>query len=106
MTIRNPIEWSGAQIVSAAHAAGSLHRSVMHMQETAHSAPPKVRRITSDDIWQSLRLGFEDFEAYRSDVLFLCATYAVVGLVLARLALGMDLLPLLFPLASGFAIVR
>ena len=105
MTIRNPIEWSGAQFVSAVHAAGSLHRSLNHMQETAHSAPPQVRRITSADIWQSLRLGFEDFEAYRSDVFFLCATYAIVGLVLARLALGMDLLPLLFPLASGFAIV-
>jgi uncharacterized membrane protein len=38
-------------------------------------------------------------------VLFLCATYALVGLVMARLAFGMDLLPLLFPLASGFAIV-
>ena len=105
MTIRNPIEWSGAQFVSAVHAAGSLHRSLNHMYETAHSAAPQVRRITSADIWQSLRLGFEDFEAYRSDVLFLCATYAIVGLVLARLALGMDLLPLLFPLASGFAIV-
>jgi uncharacterized membrane protein len=105
MTIRNPIEWGGAQFVSAVHAAGSLHRSLNHMYETAHSAPPQVRRITSADIWQSLRLGFEDFEAYRSDVLFLCATYAIIGLVLARLALGMDLLPLLFPLASGFAII-
>ena len=105
MTIRNPIEWSGAQLVSAVHAAGSLHRSLNHMQDTAHSAPLQVRHITSNDIWQSLRLGFEDFEAYRSDVLFLCATYAIVGLVLARLAMGMDMLPLLFPLASGFAII-
>lgn len=105
MTIRNPIEWSGAQFVSAAHAAGTFKRSVEHMQDVAHSPAPSVRRISNADVWQSLREGFSDFEAYRSDVLFLCATYALIGLVMARLAFGMDLLPLLFPLASGFAIV-
>jgi uncharacterized membrane protein len=105
MTIKNPIEWSGAQLASAAHAAGSLQKSIHHMQDTAHSPAPAIRRIDADDIWMSLRQGFADFQAYRSDVLFLCATYALVGLVMARLAFGMDLLPLLFPLASGFAIV-
>jgi uncharacterized membrane protein len=105
MTIRNPIEWSGAQFVSAAHAAGSIKRSLDHMHDTAHSPAPSVRRISNHDVWESLRQGFADFQAYRSDVLFLCATYALVGLVMARLAFGMDLLPLLFPLASGFAII-
>lgn len=105
MTIRNPIEWSGAQFVSAAHAASSFQRLIEHMQDTAHSPAPTVRRISNADVYQSLRQGFDDFTAYRSDVLFLCATYALVGLVLARLAFGMELLPLLFPLASGFAIV-
>ena len=105
MTIKNPIEWSGAQFVQAAHAAGSLHRSLHHIQDTIHSPMPAIRRISMDDVWLSLRQGFADFEAYRSDVIFLCATYALVGLVLARIALGGDLLPLLFPLASGFAII-
>jgi uncharacterized membrane protein len=104
-TIRNPIEWSGAQVVAAAHAAEAVGRSVEHMRQTAHSPAPAIRRISNSDIWQSLRQGFSDFEAYRSDVLFLCATYAIVGLVLARLAFNADLLPLLFPLASGFAII-
>ena len=104
-TIRNPIEWSGAQLVSAAHAAEAVGRSIEHMRDTAHSPAPAIRRITSHDIWQSLRQGFSDFQAYRSDVIFLCATYAIVGLVLARLAFNSDLLPLLFPLASGFAII-
>ena len=104
-TIRNPIEWSGAQFVSAAHAAQAVGRSVDHMLDTAHSPAPAIRKISTSDIWQSLRQGFFDFEAYRSDVLFLCATYAVIGLVLARIAFGSDLLPLLFPLASGFAIL-
>jgi uncharacterized membrane protein len=104
-TIRNPIEWSGAQFVSAAHAAQAMGRSVDHMLDTAHSPAPAIRKISTSDVWQSLRQGFFDFEAYRSDVLFLCATYAVIGLVLARIAFGSDLLPLLFPLASGFAIL-
>jgi uncharacterized membrane protein len=104
-TIRNPIEWSGAQLVNAAHAAEAVGRSVDHMRQTAHSPAPTVRRINSADVWQSLREGFIDFEEYRSDVIFLCATYALVGMVLARVAFGSDLLPLLFPMASGFAII-
>lgn len=104
-SIRNPIEWSGAQIVSAAHAAEAVGRSVDHMRQTAHSPAPAIRQISNADVWQSLREGFVDFEAYRSDVIFLCATYALVGVVLARVAFGSDLLPLLFPLASGFAII-
>jgi len=105
MTIKNPIEWSGARIASAAHAAAYVGEAVHHMQDKAHSPAPAVRRITNGDVWQSLRQGFSDFEAYRSDVIFLCATYALVGLVMARIAFGAALLPLLFPLASGFAIV-
>lgn len=105
MTIRNPIEWSGAQIVSAAHAAHEMRQAVHHMQDKAHSPAPAVRKITNGDVWSSLRQGFADFEAYRSDVIFLCATYALVGLVMARFAFGHALWPLLFPMASGFAIV-
>jgi uncharacterized membrane protein len=105
MTIKNPIEWSGAQFVSAAHAAEAVGRSIDHMRDVAHSPAPAIRQINSGDIWQSLRAGFSDFEAYRSDVIFLSVIYAVVGLVLARVAFGSELLPLLFPLASGFAII-
>jgi uncharacterized membrane protein len=105
MTIKNPIEWSGAQIASAAHAANHIGNAVHHMQDTAHSPAPGVRKISNSDVWLSLRQGFADFQAYRSDVIFLCATYALVGMVLARIAFGTALLPLLFPLASGFAIV-
>lgn len=105
MTIRNPIEWSGAQLVQAAHAVSSAAHSIQHMQDTAHSPMPTVRRIGWADIRFALKAGFEDFEAYRTDVLFVGIVYAVVGLVLSRVIFGMDLIPLLFPLASGFAII-
>lgn len=105
MTIKNPIEWSGAQIVQAAHTFGSLGRTLQHVEETAHSPAPAVRKITTADLVDALRKGFDDFGAYRTDVIFLGVVYAVAGLVLARLAFGMDMLPLIFPLASGFALV-
>ena len=105
MTIRNPIEWTGSQFINAAHAMQSAGQALHHMQDTAHSPLPVVRRVTMRDLGAALREGFADFEAYRSDVLFVGVIYAVIGLVLARIAFGMDLLPLLFPLASGFAIV-
>jgi uncharacterized membrane protein len=105
MTIKNPIEWSGAQIVQAAHTLSSTYRSLQHVQETVHSPAPAVRKISTSDLLDALRQGFDDFAAYRTDVIFLGVVYAVAGLILARLAFGMDMLPLIFPLASGFALI-
>jgi len=105
MTIKNPIEWSGARFVDAAHFVQAAGRSLHHVQDTIHAPEPAVRRIRVVDLWDALTKGIDDFGAYRSDVLFLCTIYPVVGLILARFAGGLDLIPLLFPLASGFAIV-
>lgn len=105
MTIRNPIEWGGSQIMGTARALSSVGHSLHHVQDTLHSPAPIIRHIRTSDIVDSVRKGFEDFQLYRSDVVLLCVVYAVVGLVLTRLAFGSELLPLLFPLASGFAII-
>jgi len=105
MTIKNPIEWSGEQIVQAAHALKSAGHSLHHVQDTIHSPVPLVRRIGVADVRQALVKGYADFAAYRSDFLFLGVIYPIVGLVLVRVAFGADLLPLLFPLGSGFAII-
>ena len=40
-----------------------------------------------------------------SHAIILCVIYPVLGLVLARTVLGYSVLPLLFPLAAGFALV-
>ena len=104
-TIKNPVEYAGAQVVHAAHGAARAYRALQHVQETIHSPAPTIQHISLADLRQALRQGADDFGAYRSDVVFLCAVYAVVGLVLARLAFGLDMLPLLFPLASGFALI-
>src|SRR5262249_18521019 len=103
--IRNPIEWTWDQLALARQSAGSAMRSFGRIGETLHSPAPTVRRITVGCLRGVLAKGFDDFRACRTDVVFLCVAYPVIGLVFARVAVGHDLLPLLFPLASGFALV-
>jgi uncharacterized membrane protein len=98
--IRNPIEWGIDQIRLAALILGSLGRSVRGRQ-----APPAVRRIKAADLKDILVRALDDFEAYRTDVIFVCLIYPVVGIALIWLTFGYEMLPLLFPLASGFALV-
>src|SRR5437870_12189911 len=66
---------------------------------------PVVRKIGLADLKDALAQGIADFSAMPSHAVFLCLIYPIVGLVLARLTMGYDILPLLFPLASGFALV-
>jgi uncharacterized membrane protein len=69
------------------------------------SAQPVVRKLTFQDLEIALRQGLDDFRAVPSHAVMLCLIYPVVGLVLARLVLGYEVLPLLFPLAAGFALI-
>ncbi len=68
-------------------------------------AHPTIRKIGLGDLKQALVHGVDDFAAMRSDVVFLCLIYPIVGIVLAGLTLGYATLPMLFPLAAGFALV-
>jgi uncharacterized membrane protein len=72
--------------------------------ETA-TADPVVCRIGPADLMDALRKGYDDFAAMPSHAIFLCIVYPVIGIVLAGLTLGYALLPLLFPLAAGFALI-
>lgn len=105
MTIKNPVEYTGAALGQMGHAIATGYRKLQHIQETIHSPAPTVRRIGLADLRDAVRKGIEDFGAYRTDVIFVVVFYPVMGLLLARLFFGADLLPLLWPLASGFAIV-
>lgn len=66
---------------------------------------PDIRKIHTHDLIDALRLGWADFMAKRSDVLFLTVIYPIVALLMARLVIGYNVIPLLFPLAAGFALV-
>ena len=64
-----------------------------------------VRKIELSDLGEALRLGWEDFKAMPSHAVFLCVIYPVLGIALFRMVLGHSVLPLLFPLAAGFALI-
>ena len=66
---------------------------------------PVIRKIRVSDLKGALARGLADFSEMPSHAVFLCLIYPVIGLVLARAILGYDILPLLFPLAAGFALV-
>ncbi len=68
-------------------------------------ALPHINRIGAADLWDALACGFRDFWAMPSHLVFLSLIYPIVGLILARLVFGYDVLPLLFPLVAGFALI-
>jgi uncharacterized membrane protein len=103
MYIRNPVEWTVDQFRHAALAFETAGRAGRRTLDTL--PPPAVRRLTTTELGEVLAKGLDDFAAFRTDVAFLCILYPVIGLILARLAFGYDLLPLVFPLAAGFALV-
>ena len=78
---------------------------IPHPERHAGQAIPEMRRITVADLRDALRKGMEDGGAFRDDVLFIGVIYPIAGLMLAAVAFNYNLLTMLFPLASGFAIV-
>jgi uncharacterized membrane protein len=103
--IRHPLEWSADQLRTANLAVERASHSLHGPAVADGIALPTVRKIEVADLKDVLASGLRDFGAYRTDVIFLCIIYPLAGLILAALAFGYDLLPMLFPLASGFALL-
>jgi uncharacterized membrane protein len=78
-----------------------------HVLLGAGAEPAKltVRRIAVADLKEALARGADDFYAMPTHAIILCAIYPVVGLLAARLAFGYSVLPLLYPLVTGFALI-
>lgn len=101
--VENPFEYV---LEKLGWAASDIGRAVLpNPARHIGQAVPEVRKITTADVWDALKRGMADVGALRDDVLFIGVIYPLAGLVLARLAFSLDLLPLLFPLASGFALI-
>ncbi len=99
-TIGNPLSW-------AAQAVGSGFGYLREVGEDARlreAVPPAVQRLTTADLRQALRKGLADMEFFRSDVIFVCLLYPILGITMAALALQGDYLHLLFPAIAGFAL--
>jgi uncharacterized membrane protein len=102
--IRTPPGW-GADMLTRAYTNVTSTSRETDWTQPAREAPIAVQRIGIADLRWALARGLEDFAASRTDVIFVCIIYPLVGLLMARLAFGYEMLPLLFPLASGFALV-
>lgn len=86
-----------------AYSLSNPHHS--HLITGAAVADPVVRKISIGDLKDALARGFDDFRALPSHAVFLVIIYPIVGFILARLVMGANVLPILFPLAAGFALL-
>ena len=66
---------------------------------------PAVRSISPTDLKDALAKGIADFRAIPTHVIFLSLIYPIAGLAIARWTFGYDLVPLLYPLVAGFALI-
>ena len=103
--VRNPVEWGWDRLKETGHAIGSAANTMDGAWEAHGTAPPVVRKIGIADLRQALAEGARDFGACRTDVVFLCMIYPIAGLIISRFAFDYGLLPLIFPLVSGFALI-
>jgi uncharacterized membrane protein len=66
---------------------------------------PVVQSIGLSDLRDALTKGLDDFRAMPTHVLFLSLIYPLVGIALGSATFGYDVVPLLFPLVAGFALI-
>ena len=72
------------------------------------ATPPErasIRHISTADIWDSLREGWQDFLANPTQLIFLAIIYPIIGLVAANAMAGRAMMPLFWPMVSGFALL-
>src|ERR1700734_2040782 len=76
-----------------------------YVGQDAAAVVPVIRKIEVDAIREALEKGVSDFWAMPSHAAFLALVYPLCGMVLAYAPSYQNALQLLFPLASGFALV-
>ena len=69
------------------------------------NAPVIINRIDIADLRAALMRGIDDFRAIPTHAFFVGLIYAVLGLFIIRWSFNYSLLPLVFPLIGGFALV-
>lgn len=100
-TIGNPLSWGARAVGEAGHVIGDVTEGVGGDPQ----APPQVQSLHLSDIGKALRLGLADMARSRSDVMVLVMIYPLIGVALSFMALKGALVPLIFPMAAGFALL-
>lgn len=72
---------------------------------TGASDAPVVRSISPSDLKDVLAKGLNDFWAMPTHVIFIGLIYVFGGLIIGRFALGYEVIPILYPMAAGFALL-
>lgn len=80
------------------------HADVILPMQSARGLPA-IRSIGLKDLKYALAKGLEDFRAMPTHVIFLSLIYPLAGLAIGRATWGYDIVPLLYPLAGGFALI-
>src|SRR5262245_29409251 len=104
-TIRNPVEWVVDELREVAGGVSEASRSLQHTSTHLFSRPLAVSRITVGDLKDVLAKGFDDFMAYRTDIIFLIVIYPIASFLIIAAAFQHQVIPLLFPIISGSAIL-
>ncbi len=100
-TIGNPASW----FVQAIRRRSRYLKEGAAELGGATAAPIELRDLKVTDLKIALRKGYDDFTALRTDVMFIVLVYPIVGFVLTLFVVNREMLPLLFPLIAGFALV-
>ncbi|HUJ38396.1 MAG TPA: DUF2189 domain-containing protein [Hyphomicrobium sp.] len=66
---------------------------------------PAVKTIGMASLRRAVAKGIEDFNAVPTFAVFLGIIYVVLGLILYRLSFGYEVLPLVYPMLAGFALL-
>jgi len=67
--------------------------------------PISIRQMRTSDIWEVLKLGFDDLRSCRTDALTIAVIYPISGIFLASVVVIRGFLPFVFPICAGFALV-
>lgn len=71
----------------------------------AAASEPAINHIQVADVWDALRLGWRDFLATPTQLVFLGVLYPLIGLFAARATSGGDLMALFYPLVAGLSLM-
>jgi len=102
MQIGNPVTWVVGQL-GATEAIGSTPASSYFTH--AESGVPVLQRIGTAEVWAALKNGWADTGKGRADLVVLWLIYPIMALYVAAADYYGQLVWLLLPVASGFALV-
>lgn len=100
-TIGNPLSVSAKGLAGG----GSRLRDAIDGLRSDPDVSPRAHAFGLEEIRAALILGWQDMMQFRSDVIALVFVYPLVGIGLVAMAYQNALLPMIFPMVAGFALI-